>query len=155
MRNRRFDEAKRVNEPKNQGRHHRTQRTKRALPRPSLRTCSAIGQANAPSPMEGGRGPGGDIFIELIIPHLRYIEFVCIFAFKTDTDKFCRLLGSTKGIVVSEVNPEIVDYNIIEIMVNYQKPIVLAESTTQKADCRPNSKPCGRPCNPPKPRGSN
>ena len=134
--------------PKNQGRH---QGPSAHGGRPSPMSAMAC----APSPVEGGRSPGGDIFIELIIPHLRYIEFVCIFAFKTDTDKFCRLLGSTKGIVISEVNPEIVDYNIIEIMVNYQKPIVLAESTTKKADCRPNSKPCGRPCNPPKPRGSN
>lgn len=38
-------------------------------------------------------------------------------------------------------------------MVNYQKPSVLAESTTQMAECKPNSKPCGRPCNPPKPGG--
>ena len=129
------------------------------IPRPSGTHLKGevrhVGCGPRTQPGGGGRSPGGDIFIELIIPHLRYIEFVCIFAFKTDTDKFCRLLGSTKGIVISEVNPEIVDYNIIEIMVNYQKPIVLAESTTQKADCRPNSKPCGRPCNPPKPRGSN
>jgi len=38
-------------------------------------------------------------------------------------------------------------------MVNYQKPSVLAESTIQMAECKPNSKPCGRPCNPPKPGG--
>ena len=37
---------------KNQGRHHRTHRTKRALPR-------HVGQARAPSPVEGGRSPGG------------------------------------------------------------------------------------------------
>ena len=37
---------------KNQGRHHRTHRTKRALPR-------HVGQANAPSPVEGRRSPGG------------------------------------------------------------------------------------------------
>lgn len=36
---------------KNQGRHHRTHRTKRALPR-------HVGQAHAPSPVEGGRSPG-------------------------------------------------------------------------------------------------
>ena len=93
--------------PKNQGRH---QGPSAHGGRPSPMSAMAC----APSPVEGGRSPGGDIFIELIIPHLRYIEFVCIFAFKTDTDKFCRLLGSTKGIVISEVNPEIVDYNIIE-----------------------------------------
>lgn len=36
---------------------------------------------------------------------------------------------------------------------NYKKPEVLAQSTTQMADCRPNSRPSGRPCNPPGPRG--
>ena len=35
---------------KNQGRHHRTHRTKRALPRPSLRTCSAIGHGPRTQP---------------------------------------------------------------------------------------------------------
>lgn len=35
----------------------------------------------------------------------------------------------------------------------YKKPVVLAESKTQMAECRPNSKPCGRPCNPPGPGG--
>ncbi len=35
----------------------------------------------------------------------------------------------------------------------YSKPTVLAESYVQMADCRPNSKPSGRPCNPPGPRG--
>ena len=35
----------------------------------------------------------------------------------------------------------------------YKKPEILAKSTVQMADCRPNSKPSGRPCNPPKPRG--
>jgi len=39
-----------------------------------------------------------------------------------------------------------------EIMA-YKKPEVLAKSTAQMADCRPNSKPAGRPCNPPRPRG--
>ena len=36
---------------------------------------------------------------------------------------------------------------------NYKKPEILAQSTTQMAECRPNSKPSGRPCNPPKPGG--
>ena len=36
---------------------------------------------------------------------------------------------------------------------SYKKPIVLAQSTEQMAECRPNSKPSGRPCNPPKPGG--
>lgn len=35
----------------------------------------------------------------------------------------------------------------------YKKPEVLAKSTARMADCRPNSKPAGRPCNPPRPRG--
>lgn len=29
---------------------------------------------------------------------------------------------------------------------SYEKPKVLAESTAQMAECRPNSKPQGRPC---------
>lgn len=66
-----------------------------------------------------------------------------------------RLWGSTLGNVGCEVSPISLLLNVIRRMINYQKPVVLAESTTQKADCRPNSKPCGRPCNPPKPRGSN
>jgi hypothetical protein len=36
---------------------------------------------------------------------------------------------------------------------NYTKPKILAQSTVLMADCRPNSKPSGRPCNPPRPRG--
>lgn len=36
---------------------------------------------------------------------------------------------------------------------SYKKPIILAQSTTQFAECRPNSKPSGRPCKPPKPGG--
>ena len=36
---------------------------------------------------------------------------------------------------------------------NYAKPAVLAQSVTQMAECRPNSKPSGRPCNPPGPGG--
>ena len=32
----------------------------------------------------------------------------------------------------------------------YTKPEILAQSTVQMAECRPNSKPSGRPCNPPK-----
>lgn len=36
---------------------------------------------------------------------------------------------------------------------NYTKPKILAQSTEQKAECRPNSKPSGRPCKPPKPGG--
>lgn len=35
----------------------------------------------------------------------------------------------------------------------YEKPTVLAQSTVQMAECRPNSKPSGRPCNPPRPSG--
>lgn len=35
----------------------------------------------------------------------------------------------------------------------YTKPEILAQSTVQMAQCRPNSKPSGRPCNPPKPSG--
>jgi hypothetical protein len=35
----------------------------------------------------------------------------------------------------------------------YTKPKVLAQSTVQMAECRPNTKPSGRPCNPPKPSG--
>lgn len=35
----------------------------------------------------------------------------------------------------------------------YQKPTVIAASIVQMADCRPNSKPSGRPCNPPGPGG--
>jgi hypothetical protein len=35
----------------------------------------------------------------------------------------------------------------------YKKPEILAQSTLQMAECRPNSKPSGRPCNPPKPGG--
>lgn len=33
----------------------------------------------------------------------------------------------------------------------YKKPEILAQSTVQMAECRPNSKPSGRPCNPPGP----
>ena len=36
---------------------------------------------------------------------------------------------------------------------SYEKPVVLAESTVRMAECRPNSKPSGRPCNPPGPGG--
>lgn len=35
----------------------------------------------------------------------------------------------------------------------YQKPVVLAQGAEQMAQCRPNSKPSGRPCNPPGPSG--
>ena len=35
----------------------------------------------------------------------------------------------------------------------YTKPKILAQSTVQMADCRPNPRPSGRPCNPPGPRG--
>lgn len=37
----------------------------------------------------------------------------------------------------------------------YKKPEILAQSTVLMADCRPNSKPSGRPCNKPGPRGGN
>lgn len=36
---------------------------------------------------------------------------------------------------------------------NYRKPKVLAQSIVVSFECRPNSKPSGRPCNPPSPRG--
>lgn len=35
----------------------------------------------------------------------------------------------------------------------YERPVILAESTVRMAQCRPNSKPSGRPCNPPGPSG--
>ena len=36
----------------------------------------------------------------------------------------------------------------------YAKPEILAQSTTlEMAECRPNSKPSGRPCNKPGPSG--
>ena len=35
----------------------------------------------------------------------------------------------------------------------YEKPVILAQSTVLMAECRPNSKPSGRPCNPPRPSG--
>jgi hypothetical protein len=35
----------------------------------------------------------------------------------------------------------------------YTKPEILAQSTVQTAECRPNSKPSGRPCKPPGPSG--
>lgn len=35
----------------------------------------------------------------------------------------------------------------------YEKPAIIAESVVRMAECRPNSKPSGRPCNPPKPGG--
>ena len=35
----------------------------------------------------------------------------------------------------------------------YQKPVVVAQSTVQMAECRPNSKPSGRPCDKPGPSG--
>ena len=35
----------------------------------------------------------------------------------------------------------------------YEKPKIIVQSIVHMADCRPNSKPCGRPCNPPKPSG--
>ncbi len=35
----------------------------------------------------------------------------------------------------------------------YKKPKILAQSIVKMAECRPNSKPSGRPCNPPKPSG--
>lgn len=36
---------------------------------------------------------------------------------------------------------------------SYTKPEILAQSNVRMAECRPNSKPSGRPCNPPKPGG--
>jgi len=36
---------------------------------------------------------------------------------------------------------------------NYTKPEILAQSTVKMAQCRPNSSPSGRPCNPPAPGG--
>jgi len=35
----------------------------------------------------------------------------------------------------------------------YEKPVILAQSTVWMAECRPNSKPSGRPCNKPGPGG--
>jgi len=35
----------------------------------------------------------------------------------------------------------------------YKKPVILAQGKAQMAECRPNSKPSGRPCNPPRPSG--
>lgn len=35
----------------------------------------------------------------------------------------------------------------------YEKPKVLAQGVVRMAECRPNSKPSGRPCNPPRPSG--
>jgi len=35
----------------------------------------------------------------------------------------------------------------------YEKPVTLAQGTERMADCRPNSKPSGRPCDPPRPHG--
>lgn len=37
------------------------------------------------------------------------------------------------------------------ICMSYSKPAVLAKSSAYKAECRPNNKPSGRPCNPPGP----
>lgn len=36
----------------------------------------------------------------------------------------------------------------------YKKPEILAESKVKMAQCRPNSRPSGRPCNPPGASGS-
>ena len=36
---------------------------------------------------------------------------------------------------------------------SYKKPEIVAQGTEQMAECKPNNKPCGRPCNPPKPSG--
>ena len=38
-------------------------------------------------------------------------------------------------------------------LMSYTKPKVLAESTVQMAECRPNTKPSGRPCEKPGPGG--
>lgn len=38
-------------------------------------------------------------------------------------------------------------------MMVYKKPVIIAQSKAQMAECRPNSKPSGRPCNPPGPSG--
>lgn len=35
----------------------------------------------------------------------------------------------------------------------YTKPVILAQSIKQMAECRPNSKPSGRPCEKPGPGG--
>ena len=35
----------------------------------------------------------------------------------------------------------------------YETPAILAQSTELMAECRPNSKPSGRPCDPPRPGG--
>ena len=36
---------------------------------------------------------------------------------------------------------------------SYKKPEIVAQGTEPMAECKPNNKPCGRPCNPPKPSG--
>lgn len=36
---------------------------------------------------------------------------------------------------------------------SYTKPEILAQSTVKMAECRPNNKPSGRPCNKPGPSG--
>jgi len=41
----------------------------------------------------------------------------------------------------------------MNITKKYQKPKILAQNTIRMAECRPNSKPSGRPCNPPAPTG--
>ncbi len=42
---------------------------------------------------------------------------------------------------------------IQEAVKEYKKPEVLAQSTKQMAECRPNTKPSGRPCCPIRPGG--
>ena len=41
----------------------------------------------------------------------------------------------------------------MNIIKKYQPPVILAQNTIRMAECRPNSKPSGRPCNPPAPTG--
>jgi hypothetical protein len=48
--------------------------------------------------------------------------------------------------------PYLIIYRKEELMI-YTKPKILAQSNVQMADCRPNPRPSGRPCNPPGPRG--
>jgi len=53
----------------------------------------------------------------------------------------------TKIIIITIVNGKEVK-NMV-----YIKPEILAQSTVQMAECRPNSKPSGRPCDKPGPGG--
>lgn len=65
--------------------------------------------------------------------------------------KLCRLnIFKYNCTVFNRTNNSII--KIIKAMI-YKKPKILAQGTEEMAQCRPNSKPSGRPCNPPKPGG--